>query len=109
MPLAGGARVRLGHSPWRSPSPAKDFANLPPRFTMAKYDPDRKPSGDDAKEATKTDLPDGFTIARTIQAGRISYGPGREEKYRDSKPSKADVSRLVEGGAITLPAKASTS
>ena len=68
-----------------------------------KYDPDHKPTGDAAKEATKTDLPEGFTIAKTIQSGRLSYGPGREEKYRASKPSKADVARLVESGAIVLP------
>ena len=76
---------------------------------MSKYDPDHKPTGDAAKDATKTDLPDGFAIAKTIQSGRTSFGPGREEKYRDSKPSKADVTRLVESGAITLPEKSSTS
>ena len=70
---------------------------------MAKYDPDHKPTGDAAKQATKTDLPDGFTIAKTIQSGRTSFRPGREDAYRDSKPTKADVARLVEAGAISIP------
>ena len=73
---------------------------------MAKFNPDYKPTGDAAKEATKTDLPDGFVISKTIQSGRTAYGPGKEAAYADSKPSKADVSRLVESGAITLPTKA---
>lgn len=72
---------------------------------MAKFNKDHKPTGDAAKDATKTDLPDGFVIRNSIRRGRTSYGPGKEEAYRDTKPSKADVKRHVDSGAIVLPAE----
>lgn len=71
---------------------------------MAKYDPNHKPG----PAATSKELPDGFEITGSIQspARRTPFQAGDEAAYAETKPTKADVERLTELGAITLPAKA---
>jgi len=73
---------------------------------MAKYSKDHKPTGDAAKAAT---LPDGYEITGAIQGtgenARRVYKKGAEKAYAETKPSKADVDRLVEAGVIKLPEK----
>ena len=64
-----------------------------------KYDPNYKPTGDAAKTAK---LPDGFTITGSLRSGSKRYAAGDEKAYAETKPSQADVDRLVASGAITL-------